>query len=168
MLLYFVVSKSNENVSLVLSDINEKGLQNVALECKKNNCTTFTIPIDLGSTESVEKASREVLNKGIKIDCLYHFAGISQRSLVDETPLFVDRKIFEINFFGAVALTKAVLPHMIKNGGGNIAVTSSIVGKFGFPRDGFGKPGYDCEADTTTTRDPAYLETTEIRTDFPR
>ena len=124
---------SKENTCLVLSDINEKGLQNVAIECKKNNCTTFTIPIDLGSTESVEKASREVLNKGIKIDCLYHFAGISQRSLVNETPLFVDRKIFEINFFGAVALTKAVLPYMIKNGGGNIAVTSSIVGKFGFP-----------------------------------
>ncbi|NCB09688.1 MAG: SDR family NAD(P)-dependent oxidoreductase [Bacteroidia bacterium] len=32
-----------------------------------------------------------------------------------------------------MALTKAVLPSMIENGGGHIAVTSSIVGKFGFP-----------------------------------
>jgi short-subunit dehydrogenase len=53
--------------------------------------------------------------------------------LVSETPLFIDRKIFEINYFGAVALTKAVLPGMIKNGGGHISATSSLVGKFGFP-----------------------------------
>jgi short-subunit dehydrogenase len=44
-----------------------------------------------------------------------------------------DRKIMEINFFGVVALTKALLPHMIENGGGQLAAASSLVGKFGFP-----------------------------------
>jgi len=39
----------------------------------------------------------------------------------------------EINFYGAVYLTKALVPYMINNGGGHIAVTSSISGKFGFP-----------------------------------
>lgn len=124
---------SKENTNLILSDINENGLLKIAKICEKNNCTTLTVPIDLGDEKSVESATNHVLNKDIKIDCLYHFAGISQRSMVSETPLFVDRKIFEINFFGAVALTKAILPRMIKNGGGQIAVTSSIVGKFGFP-----------------------------------
>jgi short-subunit dehydrogenase len=38
-----------------------------------------------------------------------------------------------VNFFGAVILTKAVLPQMINQGSGAIAVTSSITGKFGFP-----------------------------------
>ena len=69
----------------------------------------------------------------VKVDCLLNFGGISQRSFVSETPLFVDRKIFEVNYFGTIVLTKAILPSMIKNGGGQIAVTSSIVGKFGFP-----------------------------------
>lgn len=127
------IELSKEKTNLLLSDINVKGLEKVATECAKNNCTTLIVPVDLGDEKSVVLASSEVLDKGIKIDCLYHFAGISQRSLVSETPLFIDRKIFEINFFGAVMLTKAVLPEMIKNGGGNIAVTSSIVGKFGFP-----------------------------------
>ena len=127
------IELSKEKTNLILSDINEKGLAEVANVCDNNNCTTLIIPIDLSNEKSVESATRQVLDKRIKIDCLYHFAGISQRSLVSETPLFVDRKIFEVNFFGAVALTKAVLPEMIKNGGGHIAVTSSIVGKFGFP-----------------------------------
>jgi dehydrogenase/reductase SDR family member 7B len=124
---------SKENTTLILSDIDEKGLAEVAEICEKNNCTTHVVPMDLGNEISVESAAKQVFNKNMKIDCLYQFAGISQRSLVIETPLFVDRKIFEINFFGAVALTKAVLPEMIKNGGGQIAVTSSMVGKFGFP-----------------------------------
>ena len=127
------IELSKEKTDLILSDINEKGLSEVADICNKNSCTTQIIPIDLSDEKSVEAAARQVLDKTKKIDALYHFAGISQRSLVSETPLFVDRKIFEINFFGAIALTKAVLPEMIKNGGGQIAVTSSIVGKFGFP-----------------------------------
>jgi short-subunit dehydrogenase len=39
----------------------------------------------------------------------------------------------EINYFGTIALTKALLPYMIRNGGGHIAATSSISGRFGFP-----------------------------------
>lgn len=124
---------SKENTHLILSDIDENGLQEVAEDCKKNGSSTFVVPIDLSDEKLIEAAVRRVLEKHMKIDCLYQFAGISQRSLVSETPLFVDRKIFEINFFGAIALAKAVLPVMIKNGGGQLAVTSSLVGKFGFP-----------------------------------
>ncbi|NQU55082.1 MAG: SDR family NAD(P)-dependent oxidoreductase, partial [Bacteroidetes bacterium] len=127
------IELSKENTNLILSDINEKGLLEVANTCEKNDCTTLIAPIDLSDEKSVESAVKKVFDKKLEIDCLYQFAGISQRALVSETPLFVDRKIFEINFFGAVALTKAVLPGMIKSGGGQIAVTSSIVGKFGFP-----------------------------------
>ncbi len=127
------IELSKENTNLILSDINENGLSEVAETCKKNGSTAIIIPIDLSNEKSVNEACQTILDKKIKIDGLYHFAGISQRSLVSETPLFVDRKIFEINFFGAVAITKAILPEMIKNGGGQIAATSSIVGKFGFP-----------------------------------
>jgi len=59
--------------------------------------------------------------------------GISQRSLTSETPLEVDRRLMEINYFGNIAITKAVLPHMIKQKSGHIITVSSIVGKFGFP-----------------------------------
>lgn len=124
---------SRENTHLILSDINESGLAEVAALCEKNGCTTLIVPIDLSDEKSVGLTAQMVIDKKLKIDCLYQFAGISQRSLVSETPMFVDRKIFEINFFGAIALTKAVLPEMIKNGGGQLAVTSSLVGKFGFP-----------------------------------
>lgn len=124
---------AKENIHLILSGRNKKALEEVADLCKKEGSTTRVIPFDLGDENSVKEAAFQFFATEKKIDCLYHFGGISQRSFVQETPLEVDRKIFEVNFFGTIALTKAILPKMIENGGGQIAVTSSIVGKFGFP-----------------------------------
>ena len=124
---------SREKANLILSGRNEAALKDVAAECKKNGSTTQIIPFDLGNERSVKEAAQKVLSEDIKIDALYQFGGISQRSFANETPIHVDRKIFDVNYFGTITLTKAVLPQMIENGGGHIAVTSSIVGKFGFP-----------------------------------
>ena len=124
---------SKENVHLILSGRNENALMEVSALCKKNGSSTQIILFDLVDEKLVENAAKKVLESGIKIDALYQFGGISQRSFANETPVFVDRKIFEINYFGTMILAKAILPSMIKNGGGHLAVTSSIVGKFGFP-----------------------------------
>ncbi len=127
------VEISKNKTHLILSGRNEKALKETAGICTKNGSAVFLAPFDLGDESSVNAAAQKVLKSVKTINCLYHFGGISQRSFVSETPLEVDRKIVEVNFFGTVALTKSVLPEMIKNGGGHIAVTSSIVGKFGFP-----------------------------------
>ncbi len=66
------------------------------------------------------------------IDVLFNNGGISQRGHASETEESVDRKIMEVNYFGTIALTKAVLPIMRKQGSGHILVTSSLVGIFGF------------------------------------
>lgn len=124
---------SKHKAFLILSGRNVEALNEVAESCQKNGSSTQIIPFDLSNENSVLEAADKVLSQKIKIDGLYQFGGISQRSFVSETPMEVDRKIFEVNFFGTVALTKAILPWMIANGGGQIAVTSSIVGKFGFP-----------------------------------
>lgn len=124
---------SKKKLHLILSGRNEEALNDVAVFCQKNGSSAKVVPFDLGNEEAVVRAAQKVLAEENKIDALYHFGGISQRSLVSETSTEVDRKIFEVNFFGTVALTKAILPAMIANGGGQIAVTSSIVGKFGFP-----------------------------------
>lgn len=124
---------SAENCHLILSGRNEDALKEVETLCKKNGSQVTSVPFDLGNEKTIEDAFNTVKEKKLKVDALYNFGGISQRALVSETPLFVDRKIFEVNYFGTIFLTKLVLPEMIKNGGGQIAATSSLVGKFGFP-----------------------------------
>ena len=127
------IELSKMNALLILSGRNEASLMQTAAICEQHGSTVFIEPFDLSDEASITGAAQNILSKGIIPDCLFHFGGISQRSLTHETPLKVDRKIFEVNFFGTIALTKAVLPAMIENGGGQIAVTSSVVGKFGFP-----------------------------------
>ena len=124
---------ARDKCRLVLSGRNEEALASTGKNCERCGSSVQLVSFDLGNAQSVNEAAVQVLSTNNKMDCLYHFGGISQRSFISETPVDVDRKIFEINFFGTIALTKAVLPKMIENGGGQIAVTSSIVGKFGFP-----------------------------------
>lgn len=95
--------------------------------------SSVVVPLDLEKSNEIPGIAAETIKKAGRIDILINSAGISQRSLVIETPVEIDRKIFEVNYFGTIALTKSVLPHMISNGGGSVAVISSIVGKFGFP-----------------------------------
>ncbi len=91
------------------------------------------LPFDLADQNSISAAVTSVINNAGKLDVLFNNGGISQRSFIVETPLEIDRKLMEINYFGGVRLTKEILPFMIQNGGGQIAVTTSISGKFGFP-----------------------------------
>ena len=50
-----------------------------------------------------------------------------------DTPVELERKMIEVNYFGAVILSKAVLPQMRKQACGNILAVSSVMGKMGFP-----------------------------------
>ena len=67
-----------------------------------------------------------------QIDILVNNSGRSQRSLVVDTPnIDVDQAMMDINVIGPISLTKAVVPHMIKQKSGQIVVTSSVAGKVG-------------------------------------
>jgi dehydrogenase/reductase SDR family member 7B len=120
-------------VRLIISDRDKDGLKQTANEIITRGSTVRIEPLDMLNTHSIFGTAKRVIDDGEKISGLYQFAGISQRSLVIDTPIENDRKIMEVNFFGVIALTKALLPHMIENGGGQLAATSSLVGKFGFP-----------------------------------
>ena len=120
--------------SRVIASSNDSyGLAKVAESCSGMKGSVTTVTFDLGDMAGIEETVAGVVEREGKVDMLLNIGGISQRALIRETPLWLDRKIMEINYFGTIALTKAVLPFMIRNGGGHIAATSSISGRFGFP-----------------------------------
>ena len=72
------------------------------------------------------------------VDIVIHCGGISQRSLAIDTSLEVDRHVMEIDYFGTIALTKALLPHFVKRQAGQFAVVTSLMGVFSSPlRSGY-------------------------------
>lgn len=68
----------------------------------------------------------------LQVDYLVNNAGRSQRAVAVDTSLDVDRAVLELNTLGTLSLTKAMLPHLIKQGGGAIVVISSVAGKIGW------------------------------------
>jgi dehydrogenase/reductase SDR family protein 7B len=118
----------------VIASSNEPAeLERVKLNCGDFSGNVHCVPFDLSDTSGIDKTVREQVDRTGKIDYLLNIGGISQRATIEETPLWLDRKIMEINYFGTIALTKAVLPYMIKQRSGHILATSSISGRFGFP-----------------------------------
>lgn len=121
-----------EGAKLVLSSRRKGELERVKKECKLTDENCLILPLDLGNTSQIDSLTKNVIDKFHRVDMLVNNGGISQRSLAKETPLEIDRKIMEVNFFGQIALTKSVLPFMLKQKSGHIVVISSISGKFGF------------------------------------
>lgn len=116
---------------LVLSARNEQELLRVAAKLQHGK-EALVLPIDLGDTSAIEQSVAQVKAHFGAVHYVFHCGGISQRGNAAETDLSVDRKIMEVNYFGTVALTKAVLPLMIEQGFGHFIPLSSIAGKFGF------------------------------------
>lgn len=120
--------------SRVIASSNDNSrLERVADACSGMKGSVTCVPFDLADTNCIEELVSRVVSEEGRIDMLLNIGGISQRALLIDTPIWLDRRIMEINYFGTIALTKAVLPRMISAGGGHIAATSSISGRFGFP-----------------------------------
>lgn len=102
----------------------------------RNSCTNpenlFPVPMDVTDPVSIENAVARVRQLG-GLDLVIHNAGIAQKGLVIENEMDVDRSIMETNYFGTVALTKAVMPLYLGQGHGRFAVVSSFAGVMGIP-----------------------------------
>jgi dehydrogenase/reductase SDR family member 7B len=125
---------ANKGYRLIISSRNETQLLNIQSNCV-NPKNVHVLPLDLSnsSNSNFDQLVNQAITAFGGVDILINNGGISQRSLIKDTCLEVDRKIMEVNYFGTIALTKALLPHLIQNKKGHIAVVSSLVGKFGTP-----------------------------------
>jgi short-subunit dehydrogenase len=128
------------------------------------------LPLDLTDPQSIDKLVKSIGD----IDILINNAGVSQIGPVEEVPMENVRRLFELNLFGVIHLTKAVLPSMRKRNKGFIINISSMAGKTSVPfssiyaatkhgLDGFTKAlriemkPFGIKA---TTLFPAYIKTT--------
>lgn len=124
---------ANQGANLILSARREAELKRVATECKIPEDRILILPIDITQYDNFASIAKQVIDKFGRIDYLFNNAGISTRALASETPVEIDKQVMEINYFGSIALTKAVLPYMSNQKDGHIIVTSSVVGYFATP-----------------------------------
>lgn len=125
---------AQEGARLIVTALEGDLLDNVVAKCKQLGAPdAAALPFDLSDTDGLNTLADKAWNLFGHIDFLYNNAGISQRGTTIETEMRVIQKVMDIDYFAPVVLTKAILPRMIEHGGGQLVVTTSIAGRFGFP-----------------------------------
>ncbi|HEY8195775.1 MAG TPA: oxidoreductase [Gemmatimonadales bacterium] len=84
--------------------------------------------LDVTSDESVKAAVAQVLDQAGRIDLLVNNAGVGLIAGAEESSLEQAKSLFEVNLFGLIRVTKAVLPAMRRQGRGRIVNISSVMG----------------------------------------
>ena len=122
---------TKENCKLVISARRVDELNRVKANTKLSDENILVLPIDLEQHQNAKDWTQQIIDKFNRIDILINNGGISQEGFALNTSSEVEQKIMNINYFGNVALSKAVAPIMQQQKSGKIAVITSIAGKFG-------------------------------------
>ena len=98
---------------------------------KSNEQVVFGLPLDIGDPAQIDAVVAPVLERLGGMDVLINNAGITHPAAFIDTPREVAEQIMRINVSGTLDVTRAFLPTMIANGGGQIAIVSSLAGLLG-------------------------------------
>ncbi len=94
------------------------------------------IPLDVTSSASVDSAVAEAIAQVGQLDVVVNNAGVESFGAVHQ---FTDDEVawqFDTNVTGVVRVVRAVVPHMLGNGGGAIVNVGSVAGRVGTPYGG--------------------------------
>ena len=111
----------------------EAGFEVVGTSRKASGTTprdgvTF-LDLDVTSDESVSTPwSGSVIERFGRIDVLVNNAGLGAAGAAEESSVAQVQRVFDINVFGVIRMTKAVLPHMRAQASGRIINISSVLG----------------------------------------
>ena len=119
---------------VVVTARNVEQIQDITAGFQEN---TLALPLDVTNQEQINSAVTNTIEKFGRIDVLVNNAGIGYFGSVEESVEEETRKMFEINFWGLMHVTNAVLPHMRGQKSGHIINFSSIGGLTSFPTLGY-------------------------------
>lgn len=136
------IAFANKGAKLVLAARNLDKLKVVEAKIITLGGDVLSVKCDVSIQEDCKVLTEQTIAKFGKIDVLINNAGISMRAIFNDMDLDVMEKIMGINFFGTVYCTKFALPHILKNKGSVVGV-SSIAGYVGLPaRTGYSASKY--------------------------
>jgi NAD(P)-dependent dehydrogenase (short-subunit alcohol dehydrogenase family) len=100
---------------------------------KEENLDLNVIELDVTDDTSVEKAVADIIKNAGRVDVLVNNAGVMNIGITEGFTLEQVQRQFDVNFFGAVRMNRAVLPHMRQQGEGLLIQISSLAGRVVLP-----------------------------------
>lgn len=120
---------SKAGAIVALADIKPDGLKKTAKEITDTGCEAQTYVLDVSDLESVERVVGDVTKDFGKLDFVINNAGVDYTKSVEEISYDEWAKVIDVNLKGPFMISKAVFPHLKKNGGGHIVNIVSTAAK---------------------------------------
>jgi 3-dehydrosphinganine reductase len=125
------------NITIFARDVDRLELAKTMIlgKCKDKSQRILTMQLDVTHDIEVNQVIGNWIFENGCPDILINSAGFAQPGQIEELPLSLFRKTMEVNYFGTVNLTKAVLPSMLEKSEGiivNISSMSGFLGIFGY------------------------------------
>lgn len=126
---YFVVKQLlRDGFNITAFDLNIDNLASL----EKDYNTLLSIKCDVRDAAQVADGVKASVERFGSVDCAVHNACICTFNAMEDTADDTYRDVLNVNYFGALYLTRAVVPYMKKQNNGKIIYTSSGVGVMGF------------------------------------
>lgn len=91
--------------------------------------TVHTVALDVSDDDSVSTGMAQILDDAGHVDVLVNNAGVGMNAVVEDVDIEEAKSVFDVNYFGIIRCTQAVLPSMRERRSGTIVNVSSIAGR---------------------------------------
>lgn len=127
---------AREGARVVLAARSVEALKSLAETIRDEGGEALVVPTDVSITDQVRSMVEKTIRSYGRVDILVNNAGVGLYGRVDALTDDGLRRIFATNLFGPLYCIQAVLPHMKKQGHGQIVNVSSVAGKRAMPNVG--------------------------------
>jgi NAD(P)-dependent dehydrogenase (short-subunit alcohol dehydrogenase family) len=110
---------------------SEAEQQEIREQSAKRNVQVTPIQMDVTKTADIHRTVDTIMRESGRIDAVVHFAGLGLRGFFEDLSMQEIRKLYDVNVFGIMELTQAILPHMRAQKSGRIVITASAAGRMG-------------------------------------
>ena len=122
-----------KSANVVLASRNRAKLEEVAVDLVHLPGRTLVVPTDVTERLSVEALVRRTVEEFGSVDILVNNAGSGLYAPIATGSIENMRRLFEVNFWGAVQCIQAAVPYMQSQRRGHIVNVSSVAGRFAPP-----------------------------------
>ncbi|MGD0274760.1 MAG: SDR family NAD(P)-dependent oxidoreductase [Syntrophales bacterium] len=116
--------------TLILNDINRRGLEETAGSIERLGCQAIQLPADVSDFDAVKEMMESALSKTGNIDILINVAGKAIIAPLEKIDIDEWRQVLGVDLFCALHTVHCLYPHMMKRGSGHIVNVASVAGLF--------------------------------------
>ncbi len=124
----FLASRNFRVYGTVLTEAEQRDLREQAA---RQSVEVTGLRMDVTRRPDIERAVDTMISEAGRIDGVVHFAGMGLRGFFEDLSMQEIRQLYDVNVFGIMEVTQAVLPHMRARRSGRIVMVASAAGRMG-------------------------------------